>query len=136
MRVLFSSMGAARAAVSVLEAYGYSAKQLGREVVTDCPTLLAVPAIQKGVGLANVDHIDLMTGRGTAEGQGDPAVPGRSRQTGESTQIEVPAQLALAPAFSLAVPRSSWCSSAFETSPREDLKRFDETAGLPAPPIG
>ena len=94
MRVSFSSMAAARAGVSVLEAYGYAAKRLGTEVVTDCPTLLAVPAIQKRVGLANIDHIDLVTGDGIAGGRGDPAGRGRSRQTGEGGPVEVPAELA------------------------------------------
>jgi hypothetical protein len=41
-----STMTTARAAVNVLEAYGYSAKQFGCDVVTDCPALLAIPAIQ------------------------------------------------------------------------------------------
>lgn len=62
MRVSFSSMSTARAAVTVLEAYGYSAKQIDREVITDCPTLLAVPAIQKRLGLAEVEHLDLRGG--------------------------------------------------------------------------
>jgi hypothetical protein len=42
----------------VLEAYGYAAKQIDRDVITDCPTLLAVPAIQKRLGLAEVEHLD------------------------------------------------------------------------------
>jgi hypothetical protein len=62
MRVSFSSMTAARAAVCVLEAYGYTAKQTGTRVVTDCPTLLAVPALQKQVGLAEIDQLDLTGG--------------------------------------------------------------------------
>ena len=59
LRVSFSSMTKARAAVNALEAYGYSAKQFGREVVTDSPTLLAVPAIEKRVGLADIERLDL-----------------------------------------------------------------------------
>jgi hypothetical protein len=66
LRVSFSSMTAARAAVSVLEAYGYAARQFGRDVVTDCPTLLAVPAIQKQVGLADIERLDLK-GRSSVE---------------------------------------------------------------------
>ena len=62
MRVSFSSMSAAQAAVTVLEAYGYSAKQIDRDVITDCPTLLAVPAIQKRLGLAEVEHLDCAAG--------------------------------------------------------------------------
>ena len=62
MRVSFSSMTTARAAVNVLEAYGYSAKQIGRDVVTDCPRLLAVPAMQRRVGLAAIERVDLTGG--------------------------------------------------------------------------
>ena len=59
LRVSFSTMTTARAAVNVLEAYGYSAKQFGCDVVTDCPTLLAIPAIQKRVGFAEIERLDL-----------------------------------------------------------------------------
>jgi len=62
MRVSFSTMTMARAAVNVLEAYGYSAEQFGREVVTDCPTLLALPALQKRVGFAEIERLDLTGG--------------------------------------------------------------------------
>jgi len=62
MRVSFSSVSTARAARDVFEAYGYPAQQFGRDVVTDCPTLLAVPAIEKRVGLAAVEHLDLSGG--------------------------------------------------------------------------
>lgn len=67
LRISFSSMTTARAAVNVLEAFGYSAKQHGRDVVTDCPTLLAVPAIQKRVGLAEIERLDLSGTTGRAE---------------------------------------------------------------------
>lgn len=59
LRVSFSSVTKARAAVWALEDYGYSANQFGREVVTDCPTLLALPVIEKRVGFADVDRLDL-----------------------------------------------------------------------------
>lgn len=62
LRVSFSSTTAARAAVHVLEAYGYSAKPFGCDIVSDCPTLLAVPAIQKRVGFAEVERLDLSGG--------------------------------------------------------------------------
>ena len=62
MRVSFSSMTTARAAASVLESFGYAARQYGTEVVTDCPTLLAVPAIEKRVGLAEIQQLDLTGG--------------------------------------------------------------------------
>ena len=60
MRVTLSSMTAARSVRTVLESYGYSAKQVGRDVLTDCPTLLALPAIERQVGLAAIDRLDLM----------------------------------------------------------------------------
>lgn len=53
----------ARAAVKVLEAYGYAAEQIGRDVITHCPPLLAVSAIQKRVGLADVEQVDLGEGQ-------------------------------------------------------------------------
>ena len=62
MRVSFSNVTTAQAALSVFEAYGYSAKQVGRDIVTDCPTLLAVPAIEKRVGFAEVERLDLTGG--------------------------------------------------------------------------
>lgn len=59
LRVSFSSESTARSAVNVLAAYGYSAKQSGRDLVTDCPPLLAIPAIHKQVGFAKIDRLDL-----------------------------------------------------------------------------
>ena len=73
LRVSFSTMATARAAASVLEAYGYSAEQFGREVVTDCPTLLALPAIQKMVGFSEVERLDL--GGALAHSTAAPWVP-------------------------------------------------------------
>jgi hypothetical protein len=62
LRVSFARPSTARAAVNVFEAYGYSARQVGSDVVTDCPALLAVPAIQKRVGLAEIERFDLKGG--------------------------------------------------------------------------
>lgn len=67
LRVSFATMTTARAAVNVLETYGYSAKQCGQDVVTDCPPLLAIPAIQKGVGFSEIDRIDLGGGKHSSE---------------------------------------------------------------------
>ena len=67
MRVTLSTMTAARSVRTVLESYGYSAKQVGRDVLTDCPTLLALPAIERQVGLAAIDRLDLMKGAAGAE---------------------------------------------------------------------
>jgi hypothetical protein len=73
-------MTTARSAVNALEAYGYSAKQLGQEVVTDCPTLLAVLAIQKRVGFADIDRVDL---RGRTGPIGQTSQIGQIRSTAE-----------------------------------------------------
>jgi hypothetical protein len=59
LRVSFSSETTARAAVNVLAAYGYAAKQLGRDVLTECPPLLAIPAMQKQVGIGQIERLDL-----------------------------------------------------------------------------
>ena len=76
LRVSFSSLTAAQAAAHVLEAYGYSAEQLGRELVTDCPTLLALPAIEKMVGFREVERLDL-------GGSPVPAIGASSIPTGQ-----------------------------------------------------
>ena len=59
LRVSFSSVSNASAAVEAFEGYGYSAERSGRQVVTDCPPLLAIPAIQKRVGFAEIERLDL-----------------------------------------------------------------------------
>jgi hypothetical protein len=59
MRISFSNVSAARAAASILEQYGFSAHQTGVEVVTDCPTLLAAPAIERSIGLELIERIDI-----------------------------------------------------------------------------
>jgi hypothetical protein len=74
MRVSFSSATIAQAAAGMLAAYGYSAEQVGTDVVTDCPALLAVPAIAKRVGLGEVDQIDL-TGRKLPRRSDDATFP-------------------------------------------------------------
>ena len=59
MRISFSNRVAARAAANLFEQYGFSAKQIDTEVLTDCPTLLAAPAIERSIGLELVERIDL-----------------------------------------------------------------------------
>jgi hypothetical protein len=59
LRVSFSSVSKASAAVDAFAAYGYSAERHGRQVVTDCPPLLAIPAIQKQVGFGDIERLDL-----------------------------------------------------------------------------
>ena len=80
MRVSFSSEATARAARNALEAYGYSAEQLGRDLVTDCPTLLAVPALERRVGLAAIEHVDVTGGE-------PPALAGAAPSGSTSRQL-------------------------------------------------
>ena len=84
LRVSFSTMTTARAAVNVLEAYGYSSKQFGCDVVTDCPTLLVIPAIQKRVGFAAIERLDLSGGRLAPESTAEffPAPPAARPEQG------------------------------------------------------
>ena len=79
LRVSFSSESKARAAVDAFAAYGYSARRSGRHVVTDCPPLLAIPAIQKRVGFAEIERLDL---NGRSESPDAPA--GRATEFGEA----------------------------------------------------
>jgi hypothetical protein len=62
MRISFSTTSAARAAASILEQYGFSASQSGKDVVTNCPTLLAAPAIERSIGLELVEGIEFSNG--------------------------------------------------------------------------
>jgi len=59
MRIQFSTPKAAHAAVAILQQYGFSAEEHERSVTTDCPTLLAAPAIERSIGLELVENIDL-----------------------------------------------------------------------------
>jgi hypothetical protein len=59
MRISFSTPKAAHAAVAILQQYGFTAEQNERSVTTDCPTLLAAPAIERSIGLELVEQIDL-----------------------------------------------------------------------------
>jgi hypothetical protein len=73
-------MTTALAAVKVLEAYGYSAKLFGRDVVTDCPTLLAIPAIQNRVGFGEIERLDMTGGKISAESNAFLAPPSPPHQ--------------------------------------------------------
>jgi hypothetical protein len=59
MRISFSNEATARAAVAVLEQYGYPATPKGAAVDTECPTLLAVPAVSKAVGLHQIERVHI-----------------------------------------------------------------------------
>jgi hypothetical protein len=68
MRISFSHRVAARAAARIFEQYGFTAKQTDTEVFTDCPTLLAAPAIERSIGLELVERIDLSARASTRSG--------------------------------------------------------------------
>ena len=68
MRISFSNRVAARAAARIFEQYGFTAKQTYTEFFTDCPTLLAAPAIERSIGLELVERIDLSARASTRSG--------------------------------------------------------------------
>jgi len=59
MRISFSNEATARAAVAVLEKYGYKTTPLGAVIDTECPALLAVPVVAKALGLHHVEKVQL-----------------------------------------------------------------------------
>jgi hypothetical protein len=59
MRITFANETAARAAVKIIERYGYEASAHGRVVWTDCPPLLAVPAVGRDLGLQQMQEVNL-----------------------------------------------------------------------------
>jgi hypothetical protein len=63
MRISFSNRTAAGAAARILEQYGYWTEQQGKDLLTDCPTLLAAPAIARSIGLELVERIEVGSGR-------------------------------------------------------------------------
>jgi len=61
VRFRFATLAAAETARTVFESYGYRATQMGQDIWTDCPTLLAVPAVERRIGLKAIDRLDLST---------------------------------------------------------------------------
>ena len=59
MWISFSNEDTARMAVTVFERYGYRTSRFGTVVVTNCPTLLAVRAMERAVGLGRVKRMDI-----------------------------------------------------------------------------
>jgi hypothetical protein len=59
MRISFSNEATARAAVAVLEHYGYPATPIGAAIDTECPPLLAVPAVGKALGLHQIEKVHI-----------------------------------------------------------------------------
>ncbi|MGD0838182.1 MAG: hypothetical protein ABSB49_16205 [Polyangia bacterium] len=61
MRITFFTEQAAQAAVETWERHGFVAARSGTVVVTDCPTLWAVPIVHRVIGFAQVERFDVLT---------------------------------------------------------------------------
>jgi len=60
MRITFFTEQAAEAAVETWERHGFAAARSGTVVVTDCPTLWAVPIIKRVIGFHQVERLDVV----------------------------------------------------------------------------
>ena len=79
MRIKFSNEHTAQAAANVFERYGYRASRSGTVLVTDCPSLLAVPVVHREVGFDRVQEVDIAAGaRGSYSSSGMPQADGLS----------------------------------------------------------
>lgn len=61
MRITFFTEQAAEAAVETWERHGFVAARTGTVVVTDCPTLWAVPIIHRTIGFHQVERLDVIS---------------------------------------------------------------------------
>jgi hypothetical protein len=61
MRITFFMEQAAQAAVATWERHGFTAARSGTVVVTDCPTLWAVPIIHRVIGFGQVERFDVLS---------------------------------------------------------------------------
>jgi hypothetical protein len=61
MRITFITEQAAVAAVETWERHGFSASRSGTVVVTDCPTLWAVPIIHRAIGFHQVERLEVIS---------------------------------------------------------------------------
>jgi hypothetical protein len=78
VRITFLTEQAAQAAVEIWEHHGFSATRSGAVVVTDCPTLWAVPIVKRAIGFHQVERFEVI---GTTVGDGKAPrgrVPARS----------------------------------------------------------
>ena len=64
MRITFSTESAAEDAVEIWKRHGFTAKRSGAAVVTDCPTLWAVPVIKRTIGFDKVERLDILGAHG------------------------------------------------------------------------
>jgi hypothetical protein len=61
MRITFFTEQAAEAAVETWERHGFAAARSGTVVITDCPTLWAVPIIHRTIGFHQVERFDVIS---------------------------------------------------------------------------
>jgi hypothetical protein len=59
MLMSFANEATAKAALAVLEQYGYHSTPKGVVIETECPALLAVPAVGKAVGLHQIEKVHI-----------------------------------------------------------------------------
>jgi hypothetical protein len=59
VQITFSTEAAAEAAVEIWERHGFTAVRSGTTILTDCPSLWAVPIIDRTLGLHQVERLDL-----------------------------------------------------------------------------
>ena len=57
MRITFASEQVAEAAVELWQRHGFAATRAGTTVVTNCPTLWAVPVLARSIGLDQVQRM-------------------------------------------------------------------------------
>lgn len=57
MLISFANEATAKAAIAALEEYGYHSTPKGAVIETECPALLAVPAVGKAVGLHQIEKV-------------------------------------------------------------------------------
>ncbi|HEX7500672.1 MAG TPA: hypothetical protein VF524_10275 [Polyangia bacterium] len=60
MRITFFTEQAAKTAVETWERHGFTAARSGTVIVTDCPTLWAVPMIHRVIGFKQVKRLDVI----------------------------------------------------------------------------
>jgi len=61
MRITFFTEQAAEAAIETWKRHGFAAARSGTVVVTDCPTLWAVPIIHRTIGFHQVERLDVIS---------------------------------------------------------------------------
>lgn len=85
MRISFVTEMAARAAVNAFVSYGHAADRLGKDVVTDCPSLLAVSSIERLIGFGQIERLDLSKAGGARPG----SLSGSLSASGDRPEREV-----------------------------------------------